>query len=87
MGQKCLKTYVNCIFNFLFVFLNLSSKVLVVVKERASKYPYMDICDILCPDTEALYGYGILAFDRPSYLGATVWSRRPFATRVATTPL
>ena len=44
LAQKCLKPCVNGVLKFQFFFLNLSSKVLVGVIVRTSKYPYMDIC-------------------------------------------
>ena len=44
LAQKCPNRYVKDVFKFLFLFLNLSSKVLAGVIVRTSKYPYMDIC-------------------------------------------
>ena len=47
LAQKCLKPCVKGVLKFNFFFLNLSSKVLAGVIVRTSKYPYMDICDIV----------------------------------------
>ena len=47
LAQKCLKPCVNNVLKFQFFFLNLSSKVLAGVGVRTSKYPYMDICEVL----------------------------------------
>ena len=45
LAQKCLKPCVMSVLKLQFVFLNPSSKIPAGVRERTSKYPYMDICD------------------------------------------